>query len=534
MASEITLDTALLNRTAMYSSSSEFKDILKVIEQNSHDKYGLMNQDSVDKSEQVSRMAPKFSAIYMATYSKIPEQLKMNRTQDKEIINILSCYSAAQAVLQMNSQNGETLENRLVSLISPTYEDLNFSHSDVTIIDSILNSYNDFITKNISNMNANAEINFFFDHLSRRMRGIAPRYSRYKELVEEFRVVSPQFRVHGMKKPAKKKGPAEEFMDGDDKFKTDFMYITINDRNRVDAADIIGNEAAKHESQSAIFKLMTYDPKLQLNYFMQSKGQRGFTQGLLFFGGTGTGKTLTAFYAMTLADKIASHYGKDLAIVQPKKETSWQEGGVLMLRHQLNEICKGEKTYVIFFDEIDTHFPSRTDSGTTQYHKQKLGELLQFMSGYYPNKGNYIIIGTANKPEDVDPALKNARFERIHCPGPLTAEEKGQVLALHFGKDLHNGIVQVKDWDRVGDAAFKEKINGREAQAIIGNIYKESEILTTTEYDQLWKGVPADTANSIISKGYSPITEKTIIKKIEEWGMKSEAEKEAMFEFYSQ
>lgn len=530
METEITLDTIVLNQMGSYSKD-EFKHALVVLHDKSLDKFGMMNPDSFSKADKIKKNALKFSAIYLAAAAELSRKLVLNSTE-MELNNMISCYTASQAVMQLNKDNNGMLENKLVARKSPDFSKINFDKSDTSVIDDILDSYKSFITAGSASSSTKAEINYFFQEMSNQLIKLIQqdKYNKHRELVEGLKINGPQFRVDGIK--ARKPIEKDTFIDSDDQFKKDFDYIKLGNDKKVRKSEIIGNEVAVEKIGNAVKNLMAYRIDDKVNPFLNGRRKKGFKQGLLLLGNSGTGKTLTAFYGMTLADNIAKNYGRDLSIVKFNINSSYQEGGVQMLKHQLTEICQGEKIYYLFIDEIDTQFSSRTgNSSKSQYHKQKLGEFMRFLDGEYPNLGNYIVIATANDTKGVDKAVKS-RLERVHCPGPVSAEEKAKVLALHFGDDISNGLVQVRKWRDLGEIAAQSNLSGRDIQQVVNNCYTKASTISDQAYAEIYSARTLPESQDLIRENFHSITDEMVLREISLYGKKDIEEQKALMEFY--
>ncbi|MBW2980480.1 ATP-binding protein [Candidatus Woesearchaeota archaeon] len=536
METQISLDAIVLNQMGSYSRS-EFQSILSVMHDRSLDRFGVMNPDSIDKAEEVRDIALKFAAVYLAAYEELQANLAFNRKKDRELLNIMAGYVACQAVMQLNRSRNDSaaLENKLAARRNPDFSGIDFKSSENLAVDMVLKSYSEFMTAGTTTSNITSETNYFFFNLSNMLLGLASRdkYAKHKELLKGLVVKGPNFRVAGIKQEQQKAGQAEPFMDGEEQFKKDFDTIKLTEGNRVYRKDVVGNEEALVTLDDCVKKVVAYRKVDRANPYLHGRKRKGFSQGILLIGDTGTGKTLCAYYGMTLAEAKAKRYGRDVHIVKFNILSSYQEGGVQMLKHQLNQICSGDGIYYVFLDEIDTLVASRGDSSNnSHYQRQKLGELMRFLDGDYPNPGNYLIVATGNDPRRIDRALKNARLERIYCPGPLTAEQKAKTIALHFGGDISAGKVKVDDWRTIGAYALKLGLNGREILGVVSNCYKAVQGIDESQEDQINSAPTLQAARALVSRYTSSITPKLIISQMIAYRKKDEDEQKAERTFY--
>ena len=152
-------------------------------------------------------------------------------------------------------------------------------------------------------------------------------------------------------------------------------------------------------------------------------------KGVLLYGPPGTGKT-------SIARAIASFF--------PKSQVRYVNGPELMnkfvgesesaLRNLFAEAQSAWQLYkensplhVIIFDEIDASFPKRgTRSGGTGVDDKMTSQMLTLMDGL-DDIGNVLIIGTTNRPDMLDDALKREnRFSlmlEIGLPDTVTRKE---------------------------------------------------------------------------------------------------------------
>ena len=537
MGSEINLDIIVLNQMSNYGKS-EYKNLLSVMREDIVDKFGYLDSKSFDKADQVNNVALKYSAINLASSSELTSKLSLYNGSGKELANLLSAYIAAQAVIQINHKQEPTdsLENKLIPRSSPTFDRLNFSSGDKTILGQILKSYHGYMKVGSSSADIISESNYFFFQLSDLIRNNLSRnkYSKQKSFLEELIVQGPGFQVNGIRASKKKSKKTAQFSNGEEQFKKDFKEIKLIGSKKVYSRNIIGNQEAVYEVGEAVKDLLAYRIKEKENPFVQGRKNYGFEQGLLLMGGPGTGKTMTAFYGMTLADKIAKSYAKDLKIVKFDIESSFQDGGIQMMRNQLESICRGDEIYLVFIDEIDTVISSRSGEDKSNFNqKQKLGELMRFIEGDYPNLGNYLIIATTNDTGNVDTALKNGRLKRIYCPGPITAKEKVGVLVANFSDDIENGLVKVNNWVEIGNLAYQYQLDGRVLRDVVKACYKESRQISNKDRIEIYSAATLNGARKIIKSNFQPINDEMILNKIEYFAKKDIDEIMAIQDFHN-
>lgn len=132
-------------------------------------------------------------------------------------------------------------------------------------------------------------------------------------------------------------------------------------------------------------------------------------RGVLFHGPPGTGKTLLA---RALANSVGSG-GRKISFYMRKGAdalSKWVGEAEKQLRLLFEEARRTQPS-IIFFDEIDGLAPVRS-SKQEQIHASIVSTLLALMDGM-DGRGQVIVIGATNRPDNIDPALRRpGRFDR--------------------------------------------------------------------------------------------------------------------------
>lgn len=151
-------------------------------------------------------------------------------------------------------------------------------------------------------------------------------------------------------------------------------------------------------------------------------------RGVLFHGPPGTGKTLLA---RALANS-ASYGGRKISFYMRKGAdalSKWVGEAEKQLRLLFEEARKTQPS-IIFFDEIDGLAPVRS-SKQEQIHASIVSTLLALMDGM-DGRGQVIVIGATNRPDNIDPALRRpGRFDReFYFPLP-DIEGRRSIIDIH-------------------------------------------------------------------------------------------------------
>lgn len=151
-------------------------------------------------------------------------------------------------------------------------------------------------------------------------------------------------------------------------------------------------------------------------------------RGVLFHGPPGTGKTLLA---RALAASVGSG-GKKVTFYMRKGAdalSKWVGEAERQLRLLFEEARKTQPS-IIFFDEIDGLAPVRS-SKQEQIHASIVSTLLALMDGM-DGRGQVIVIGATNRPDNIDPALRRpGRFDREFYFALPDIEARKSIINIH-------------------------------------------------------------------------------------------------------
>jgi len=192
-------------------------------------------------------------------------------------------------------------------------------------------------------------------------------------------------------------------------------------------------------------------------------------KGILLYGPPGTGKTLIA---KALANELKASF---FQIIQgPEIMSSLYGESERRLREIFEKASKNatsEKPSIIVIDEVDSIAPKRGASGGGAQESRLVATLLTLMDGLKETKG-VIVIGTTNRPNALDPALRRpGRFEYEIYVGLPNTEGRKEILKIHTrrmpledkAEDLIEDIANRTHGFSGADLAFLCKEAGRNA-----------------------------------------------------------------------
>ncbi|MBW2981525.1 AAA family ATPase [Candidatus Woesearchaeota archaeon] len=450
---QITLEDYLLDAMAKVTKS-DMKALMSNLEINLTNKFER-TAEAVHASEFAKKVIGIYGGIYNAMKTKMRDEREDKKNQD-EFFRAYWTYIAAEGCLDILGKTNSSLMVKSMGRRIPAEFNLGLSMTDNSTLGDALKHYYKFILNSLSAENVNRDTKAYFQFLSNvaaeKMEG--PLLSRYKEKYKDITIVGKNFKVEGIKESKKKlatksQGKAET----PENFNKGLEEITLKPVKR---EEIVGNQEAIDLVETEVPCLMYYDPQERRNPF------EGFQQYMLFAGRSGTGKTMLARYAMTIASEIAEKSKKPVSLVKLNFEDKFQCGPLENIRNQLQQINDGNRIYIVFVDEFDTKIPSRTGDMSQGYKNDVIGEFLRFRGdGDYINKGNYIVIATTNDPSNIDPAIMRV-FNFKELPGPLSASEKVKVLYNNLLPGIQKGYVTVdkEDWEPIGKMLVEYDLMG--------------------------------------------------------------------------
>jgi transitional endoplasmic reticulum ATPase len=86
---------------------------------------------------------------------------------------------------------------------------------------------------------------------------------------------------------------------------------------------------------------------------------------------------------------------------------------------------------VVFFDELDSLAPSRSQEMGSNVSERVVNQLLTELDGL-EDMGNVMVVGATNRPDMIDPALiRSGRFDRLVMIGQPDVDGREQILKIH-------------------------------------------------------------------------------------------------------
>ncbi|MCF2136957.1 MAG: CDC48 family AAA ATPase [Candidatus Thorarchaeota archaeon] len=156
-------------------------------------------------------------------------------------------------------------------------------------------------------------------------------------------------------------------------------------------------------------------------------------KGVLLHGPPGTGKTL-------IAKAVANESGATFKVINGPEIMSKFYGESEQKLREVFEDAEKNAPSIIFIDELDSIAPKRAEV-TGEVERRVVAQLLSLMDGLAA-RGQVIVIGATNRPDDVDEALRRpGRFDREIEIGVPDKKGRLEILQIHTrSMPLEEGI----------------------------------------------------------------------------------------------
>lgn len=192
-------------------------------------------------------------------------------------------------------------------------------------------------------------------------------------------------------------------------------------------------------------KIVAFFLAIRDGQFPGKKPPRGF----LFYGSPGTGKTLlmkTLAKILGLSEPIMIRGPEIVSQYYGKSEARLRQIFALA-----KERAEEKNLAIIFIDELDSLAPRR-DLTKGELELRLVGQLLSLMDGLERelSKGHVIVIGSTNRPDALDPALRRpGRFDLEIEFDPPSADERKSILSILLDNNVEGRHANI-NLDEIG------------------------------------------------------------------------------------
>lgn len=159
-------------------------------------------------------------------------------------------------------------------------------------------------------------------------------------------------------------------------------------------------------------------------------------RGILLHGPPGTGKT-------HLARAIASSTKSSVLVINGPELSSAYHGETESKLRDVFREAREKSPSIVVLDEIDALVPRREDGAGGEVEKRVVATLLTILDGMDAEassaEGRVVVIGTTNRPNAIDPALRRpGRFDREIEIGIPDAEARLSILNVLLANTPHS------------------------------------------------------------------------------------------------
>jgi len=223
---------------------------------------------------------------------------------------------------------------------------------------------------------------------------------------------------------------------------------------------VVGNKELIEQIEASLRLLFLYDLKNKIHPHILRYGS--YVQRILAIGEPGCGKSFTLEAMVNQAQQLSELYNKPIHTkdISNDLKSKYYSESSHNIKRLFQEVEKGESLYIIIADDLDTVIFGRKENEESE-NISVFGEFIRSLESIKSqNKGNYILLATTNKPENIDPALVRRFQKKIIVKGPESIDDYISLLRIKLAGYVDDELVQISEWEKVGAVLYENKVPG--------------------------------------------------------------------------
>jgi transitional endoplasmic reticulum ATPase len=206
--------------------------------------------------------------------------------------------------------------------------------------------------------------------------------------------------------------------------------------------------------------------------------------GVLLYGPPGTGKTLMA---KAVANETDANF---ISVRGPQLLSKWVGESEKAIRQTFRKARQVAPT-IIFFDELDSLAPSRSQDVGSNVSERVVNQLLTELDGLEEME-DVMVIGATNRPDMIDPALiRSGRFDRLVMVGQPDEPGREKILEIHTEDTPLAADVSLKEIAEITDGYVGSDLESIAREAAIEALREDddAEAVEMRHFRQAIEGV---------------------------------------------
>ncbi|MBC8501459.1 MAG: ATP-binding protein [Nanoarchaeota archaeon] len=395
-------------------------------------------------SREISIVCDSIERLFSTQKSVYETLLKSNHFKDngsleaKDFLQIYSCLLSAEKAL--NNLKNERASNRVFDKSIK----IDFETGHNTLIKSLVDTYKENLSRTCDDeLDVVAITKGFFEWIKDNCLQYykSEKYSDYAALTNNLHI-----KVDGVS------------ISGNGKLNGQIGDVVISSDARKD--QVVGNKELIRQIETGLKLLFLYDLKNKIHPHILRYGS--YVQRILAIGRPGCGKSFTLEAMVNEVRQLSELYRKPIHTkdISNDLKSKYYSESSHNIKRVFQEVDKGESLYIIIADDLDTVIFGRKENEESE-NISVFGEFIRNLESIKSqNKGNYLLLATTNKPENMDPALLRRFQKKIIVKGPESIDDYISLLRIKLAGYVDDELVQISEWEKVGAVLYENKVPG--------------------------------------------------------------------------